>query len=380
LARGIGNLRFEPGLEADFREDHAERSVSRMRVGFMVAIGLYVAFLILKILIETGPAAAWGIAIRLAIITTMVAAVLASYRQALHPYLTPMVVFTYVVFGIGVTAIEGVAHHFGIDRHYEGLVFVTVHCFVFSNLLLRQAIATTVAIYAVYAVGGSLAGLAGKQFGYELFFLILINVLGGVARYLIEYSDRENFLRRNIIREMAIRDGLTGLFNRSAFIEHLERVLAEAVRERKPLAIVMFDVDYFKQYNDHYGHLAGDQCLRNVALATGPAAKRPLDMVARYGGEEFMGVWYGIAATDVPMVTDGVRDLVFDLHIPHAKSPFGRLTASVGALVLHPRSHDTAGGLIDRADAALYEAKRGGRNRVVVVRGAESEPVVGTAA
>jgi diguanylate cyclase (GGDEF)-like protein len=368
LGQGIGALRFMRALETHFREDHAQRSASRMRVGFYVAIGLYVAFLTLRVLTETGPAAAWGLALRSIIIGTMLSTVLLSYREAMQPWLTPLVALTYVVFGVGVTAIEVTAHHFGVDRHYEGLVFVTIHCFVFSNLLIRQALATTLTIYAVYAIGGSLGGLAGKQFGYELFFLLLINVMGAVARYLIEYSDRENFLRRQIIREMVMRDGLTGLFNRSAFIEHFERVLGQAVRERQSLALVMLDLDSFKQYNDRYGHLAGDQCLRSVAQAVGQVAKRPLDMLARYGGEEFIGVWYAMPAAQVAELAESIRRAVADLRMAHAASPHGMVTASVGALMLSlPTPGVTAGALIDRADAALYEAKAGGRNRVVVV-------------
>src|SRR5690349_20153461 len=231
LGQGIGSLRFVPELEADFRADHAQRSVSRMRTGFIVAIGLYVVFLSVRVLAESGPAAAWGLALRSTIISTMLATVLLSYRPSALAWLTPMVVFTYAVFGIGVTAIECVANYFGIDRHYEGLVFVSIHCYVFSNLLLRQAIATTLFIYASYAIGGWFGGLAGKEWGYEMFFLLLINVMGAVARYLLEYSDRENFLRSHIIREMALRDGLTGLCNRSAFIEHFVHAL-EVLDER----------------------------------------------------------------------------------------------------------------------------------------------------
>lgn len=374
LGQGIGNLRFVPALEVDFREDHAQRSLSRMRTGFTVAIALYIVFLTLRVLVETGPAAGWGLALRSTIIATMLSTVLLSYLPSLQPRLTPLVVLTYAVFGVGVTGIECVAQYYGIDRHYEGLVFISIHCYVFSGLLLRQAIGTTLFIYAAYAVGGWFGGLAGKEWGYELFFLLLINVLGAVALYLIEYSDRENFLRRHIIREMAIRDGLTGLFNRSAFIDHFERVLGQAIRERQPLGVVMFDLDYFKQYNDHYGHLAGDQCLRSVARATGTAARRPLDMLARYGGEEFMGVWYGWPAADVGALAENLRAAVAELRIPHAKSQHETVTASVGALVLQPRPGDTVGELIARTDEALYRAKGGGRNRVVIVQGGPNEP------
>jgi diguanylate cyclase (GGDEF)-like protein len=365
LGQGIGSLRFVPALEAEFRDDHAQRNLRRMRWGFCIAIALYLVFLLLRLQVENGPSAAWGLALRSTIIGTLLATVLISYTR-LSARMTPFVMLTYVVFGVGVTAIECVAHYFQIDRRYEGLIFISIHCYVLSGLLFRQACATTLMIFLSFAVGGWLGGLAGKQWGYELLFLFLINVLGAAALYLLEYSDRENFLRRHIIRELAIRDGLTALFNRTAFVEHCERVLRQAAREQKPVALLIFDLDYFKQYNDEYGHLAGDECLRSVAAAVGAAAKRPLDMLARYGGEEFVGIWYEVERDAASQLAETIRQAVAGLGISHAKSSHGRVTVSVGAVELVPQQDDTAESLIKQADEALYEAKRAGRNRAVV--------------
>lgn len=177
LGQGIDNLRFVPELEAEFRADYARRSLPRLRIGLMLAIGLYVTFLLVRLLAESGPATLWGLGIRAIVIGAMAAALAASYT-ALRRHMRTITVFTYFVFGAGVTGIEIVAHHFNIDRRYEGLIFICIHCYVFGGLLFRQALVTTAVIFATYLVGGTLGGLGGKQFGYELFFIFLINVLG----------------------------------------------------------------------------------------------------------------------------------------------------------------------------------------------------------
>lgn len=155
----------------------------------------------------------------------MLLAVAASYRLQ-RPALTGVVVATYLVFGAGVTAIECVAHHFQIDRRYEGLIFICIHCFVFSGLLFRTALLTTSTIFLIYMYGGWLGGLYGKEWGYELFFLMLMNIMGAVALYLLEFADRENFLRRHILREITQHGTLNSLLGGAALAPARDRLLA----------------------------------------------------------------------------------------------------------------------------------------------------------
>lgn len=225
LGQGVGSLRFAPSIEAEFRDDYFERSVSRLRTGFGLAIGLYMLFLTIRLLTESGPAANWGLALRAVIIGSMVLAIIASYFLS-RAKLMPVVVLTYLVFGAGVTAIECVAQHFGIDRRYEGLIFICIHCFVFSGLLFRVALLTSTCIFLIYMYGGWLGGLYGKQWGYELFFLALMNIMGATALYLLESADRENFLRRHILREITQHGGATGLLGGSALAPQSDRLLA----------------------------------------------------------------------------------------------------------------------------------------------------------
>lgn len=224
LGQGVGALRFAPLIETEFREDHYQRHVSRMRTGFGVAIGLYLMFLTLRLLTESGPAAQWGLLLRVIIIGTILATIVASYSLG-RPGMTRLVVLTYLVFGAGVTAIECLAHHYQIDRRYEGLLFISVHCFVFSGLLFRTACLTALGIVLTYAYGGWFGGLLSKAWGYELFFLVLINMLGAVALYSMELADRENFLRRHMLGELTGEGRMTGLLGRAAHTQSSERLL-----------------------------------------------------------------------------------------------------------------------------------------------------------
>lgn len=168
------------------------------------------------------------------------------------------------------------------------------------------------------------------------------------------------------LENMAMHDGLTGVSNRRYFDIAAAEKFSLAQRHGYYLAVVMFDIDYFKQYNDRYGHLAGDECLKRVAHAIGSvAAKRPGDILARYGGEEFAVVLPSTAVGGAAMVAKRILAAVQALGIEHLDSPTGIVTLSAGVSALQPvREADTLDGLLTAADEALYLAKKKGRNRV----------------
>ena len=163
-------------------------------------------------------------------------------------------------------------------------------------------------------------------------------------------------------------DGLTGLANRRRLDELLDQECRRARREGAPLAVIMTDVDFFKKYNDSYGHQGGDECLRRVAAVIAQSARRPADLAARYGGEEFALVLPHTTVQGAAKVAEGLRAGVADLNILHSSSaaaPY--VTLSLGVAVADPDSpHLDPARLIELADTALYDAKRSGRNRYVV--------------
>jgi diguanylate cyclase (GGDEF)-like protein len=163
---------------------------------------------------------------------------------------------------------------------------------------------------------------------------------------------------------LATRDGLTGVANRRQFDFVLDREWRRAVRGRLPVSLLMIDADRFKAYNDNYGHLAGDACLKAIASAVAGAVRRPGDLLARYGGEEFAVLLPGTEEAGAAMVAERARRAVHDLALAHYFNDEKRVTVSIGLSSLVPQEGMDQRTLIDRSDRALYEAKHNGRNRV----------------
>lgn len=168
------------------------------------------------------------------------------------------------------------------------------------------------------------------------------------------------------LQRIASLDGLTHVANRRAFDECLHREWRRTIREHSMLSLILCDIDFFKLYNDTYGHQAGDTCLKKVAQAIANAVKRPADLVARYGGEEFAVILPYTNAEGAMQVAQTIRNQVKALRINHAQSPVGYVSISLGVSVTLPRPQDSVEKLIRSADRALYEAKSLGRDRAVL--------------
>lgn len=162
---------------------------------------------------------------------------------------------------------------------------------------------------------------------------------------------------------MSNMDALTGLYNRRFFIEMFQKEWHSAVRSKVSIAIVMIDVDYFKKYNDTYGHLQGDECLKAVAEAILRAANRPRDIVVRYGGEEFVILLPESGIDSAAHVAASVLKNVELLNLPHVGSPnYGKVSVSIGIASMKPVNKDVPDMLLHMMDEALYRAKADGRN------------------
>ena len=170
------------------------------------------------------------------------------------------------------------------------------------------------------------------------------------------------------LEKLAMQDGLTGLANRRRFDQGLVDEFRRASRMASSLAVIMIDVDQFKQYNDLYGHTNGDECLRRVGARVGAAVNRPGDLSARYGGEEMVILLPGTDLAGALLVAENIRHGVASLEIGHAGADAGIVTVSLGVCALTPvRETDKPGDLVQAADRALYKAKSQGRNRVQAV-------------
>lgn len=165
------------------------------------------------------------------------------------------------------------------------------------------------------------------------------------------------------LERLARIDGLTGLCNRRVFDEELTRTWRAAIRDQQPLSVVLIDVDHFKAYNDQYGHLIGDDCLRAVGRVLEDAARRPGDLAARFGGEEFALLLPRTDLAGAIRIGQVVVDQVRELNIEHVKAPLGCVTISAGVAQATTDAQATPDKLLSAADAQLYVAKESGRNR-----------------
>jgi diguanylate cyclase (GGDEF)-like protein len=185
-----------------------------------------------------------------------------------------------------------------------------------------------------------------------------------MQRSLVYLSQQLNAANKELQR-LSTTDGLTGIPNRRMFDELSIREWRRCERMKKPIALVMLDIDNFKLFNDEYGHQAGDECLRAVAAQVARAAPRAADLAARYGGEEFILVLGETDADGARWVAENVRQHVSELGILHA-TPSRRVTISCGVASILPQSGYSFETLLRSADRALYQAKEAGRDKVIV--------------
>jgi diguanylate cyclase (GGDEF)-like protein len=184
---------------------------------------------------------------------------------------------------------------------------------------------------------------------------------------------REKILRAHseVLKKEATTDGMTGIYNRRFFDAHYEIAVADAKRQKYPLSIFMIDIDYFKSYNDHYGHIAGDKVIKLVANTLKSQLMRATDIVARYGGEEFVLIMPHLDQKTAEQFAEKLRSAVFNLVIPHINSRhFERITISIGLCAGVPKCNEN---MLDQADLALYQAKQKGRNQYIFLPLCETE-------
>ena len=226
---------------------------------------------------------------------------------------------------------------------------------------------------AVYAARGLLAlvhGEAGQWAGAiaaGMMLESLLNTVGVAFILLAMMKERVELRTAEQLRALALQDSLTGIGNRRSFDERLEQEIRRARRLHTPVGLLMIDVDHFKAFNDEFGHLQGDTCLRTVAGTIAGLVRRPGDLVARYGGEEFAVLLPGTDLAGAAVLAEAMRSAVMALALHHL-AECGVVTISIGAAALRPGGDDDTGAaLVYAADRALYEAKTGGRNRVCTV-------------
>ncbi|EUB72682.1 diguanylate cyclase [Pseudomonas sp. GM41(2012)] len=197
-----------------------------------------------------------------------------------------------------------------------------------------------------------------------------VGLFGWVFLYQVRVGEQVEADLRNAkeaLKLIATHDSLTGLGNRRLFEGALDIEFSRGARQSSSLSLIMLDIDYFKRYNDAYGHVAGDHCLAEVARAVKGCCHRKADLAVRYGGEEFAVLLPDTDIHGAMVIAEQIRRSVMDKNIIHSGSPSGFVTVSLGCYSFVPTGRDSMEVFIERADAALYQAKHSGRNRSAVL-------------
>ncbi|WP_287965848.1 diguanylate cyclase [Diaphorobacter sp.] len=372
LRQGFRWLRFGAALEAEYRA-YCGRNEHRRVLWFsaicLVMWGGYSLFDLWRIDAALLDVRQQALLMSLHAVRVAVTAVIV-LTLACALWRSPMRVLQAVLIVLGVTLSCGAAFsvyaYKVLGAPNEPAVLVMVMLGVFSPFAVSPWVQLLVALLYLACVGAlawaaPLPEVRAQMLRLEVVLALSALVFGFVA-YWREHQRREQFLYRGDAHWLAMRDALTGLYNRRMFNHHIGQLVAQAQREGQPLALLLMDVDYFKSYNDNHGHQQGDVVLQQVAQVVLACIGRPLDLVARVGGEEFAVLLYGSSAEHAQALGQSLVAGVRQRALPHAASPVAQVvTVSVGGAMLSPQDQPRT--LYARADRMLYEAKNGGRDR-----------------
>jgi diguanylate cyclase (GGDEF)-like protein len=369
LKTGFPWLTFNPELEPEFRQTVLDENLQHIRINFCLAAVIIVAGSAAQgTILSRDLNRIAGIIHMLVMIPMLLLCLGASFSHRRHRLFPPLAFSAVTLCGLCVVAIQVMAARGGVSILFPGLILTVIFIYFMGGLIFYHALAANVIITLAYLAAGSALQLPDREFGYNALAIVAVNLFCASVVYMHEKTSRMRFLEAALLREMVARDGLTGIQNRRMFDQHIQLAWQQAVRDTQRVAVLLVDIDCFKDYNDRYGHQAGDECLRAVAVSLSQCARRPLDFVARYGGEEFAVVLYEASREYVAEVLTRIQRSIAELNIPHdASRVASRLTVSIGAAFILPGASRTHEGLIQLADEALYSAKEQGRNRVVVM-------------
>lgn len=370
LADGFRYLRFAEPLETEFRkhmhEDQLVSTLACMKVGlaiWLVFTGLdFYRLDPLRRLTTLSFDFGLLLAIRWAMIGVFAFGLL--YLKRFRAYFGQIAFVIYTALGVAAALTALIYKVHGVPRADAAQVIIIMVAFMPIGLTFFQALAAALFVAAFTALAG-VAMLSPAQYPSHLYLSLMLALaipVGATGGYLREHAHREQFLLRGMLERYAFYDPLTSLANRRLFEQHVMTALSHAAREGEPVVYAAIDVDFFKQYNDHYGHTAGDQALRLVAAALAECVHRPMDMAARTGGEEFALLLYGADLDAATQVMALLRDKIAALAIPHERSSVSSvLTTSAG--VTYRKGLEEVDQLISRADRLLYRSKDEGRDR-----------------
>jgi len=359
-------LRFRDAeLERQFLLSYRANARLWVRVSLVVALSTTLGFAVIDHVLLVGPRLArpdiWRFGLQLPLVLIMLVLTTPRWYQRWYQ---PAIQIAAPLFGAGTVlmAVEATAAQLPLVA--ARLLLAAFYFYFMIGMTFGAALRTNLILIAVYAGAAVLGAITPAVAIYSLFVLISANLIGGAGCYALEYANRVAFLERRRLADVAMHDGLTGLLNRAALEQQARALWQHAQLTRLPVSVLLIDIDHFKAYNDHYGHQAGDTCLKQVAQAIrATVQRRPLDVVARYGGEEFIAILVGGDRAHAAQAAGELVQAVAALGLAHGGSttrPY--VTVSVGVTTVDPGGdyqHDQA---VRHADLALYSSKARGRD------------------
>ncbi len=387
LEKGFPLMLFPAQLERQFLQDAADTRRRHFLISGIISLIIYNGFLIVDYLMARD-VFELAVQLRLCLFTPVSLVLLYLGTRIDWPWIRRVPPFAYelIVLGTGLAAAASLAlvlseTHSPLAHFYHvGFCVVIMYGNIVQRLRFWYAVALSLAILGIHVMGMlTLAYFPERLITPIVSLVASTSLFSLVANYAMERDERKRYLltlkERGVVRELTRAherlqalsriDGLTGLYNRRHFQEYLHQVWERAQYDESHLSILLVDMDHFKKYNDRYGHLAGDECLRQVAQVLQAHLRRPEELVARYGGEEFMAVLPHTDAQYAQGVAERIRHAVEMLSMRHESSSTALVvTVSIGVASCKADVllKDTA--ILSAVDNALYQAKREGRNRI----------------
>ncbi len=380
FGRGLTFLKFSPILERAFQNYYLRKYIWQFRIAVILGIGLYAIFGILDAMVFPSiKFQFWFIRFALVIPFGLLFLFLTFrvHNERAIELFHSMVV---IIAGLGIVGMIYIASTGKSYLYYPGLMLVVFYTFTLSALRFYYATISGLTVVLIYLlIDLYILGTPKDQLITNMFFLGSATLMGMPVGYLLERHSRRDFLLTMLLalekkrteelniklRDISYIDGLTGVANRLRFEEFFRKEWRRAKRTKRPISVLMLDIDFFKNYNDLLGHLEGDECLKKVARAISKHIRADVDLVARYGGEEFVVVLPETDLKDALKVADRIRRDIERLKIAHPGSGASKfVTVSIGVASILPIDNLKREVLLNMADKALYMAKEKGRNRV----------------
>jgi diguanylate cyclase (GGDEF)-like protein len=385
-------LKFPAALEAGFNEYYCTNTLKHVRVALLTGLILYATFGIVDLLLLRADRVHMWV-IRYAVVCPTITAGLAfTYLPHLRRFIQPVISLVMLVGSLGIVAMVYYDPTPAKNYYYSGILLLIMGAFTFVSLRSVYALSWALVTTLCYEAVAIFANHTNWDILIQNTFSILATIIiGAFSNYLMENYLRRDFLNSLLLgyenrqlqrasdelRRLSISDALTNLGNRRHFEVMLDQEWLRAMRSQTPISLIFFDIDFFKPYNDNYGHQAGDDCLRLVAEKMGGFAKRPGDTSARYGGEEFVLLLSGTEQAQAATIAEACRASVENLRIPHEHSKVSDVvTISAGVATMVPDGITSRRELVETADKALYQAKWEGRNRVALASSTSAKNAV----